>query len=79
VEFVFERPTLAIPATKKEYLMIVRKTEKDSAVVTEFVLKGGKYRIRSAFVLTDGQLDKKIEKSRQEPGSHFPKFFVVPT
>ena len=60
VEYVFTNPTGAIPASKDEYTIVYRRNGADKVVVTEFILRGGKYRVRSAYTMTEGQLDRKI-------------------
>lgn len=63
VEYVLNNPTDVLPATKGEYTLLVRSNGKDRAAVVEFVLRGGKYRVRSAYIMEEGQLDIKKEKA----------------
>jgi hypothetical protein len=65
VEYVMENPTHILPATKDEYVLMARTNGKDKAAVVEFVLRGGKYRVRSAFNMAEGQLEAKIEKAQR--------------
>ncbi len=65
VEYVLEKPTYSMKATKKEYDFLVRTNGKDKGTVVEFKLKGGKYRVRSVFILDDGQLETKFNKAKE--------------
>lgn len=60
VEFVLAHPQISMPASHEGYTLLVRSNERDRAVVTEFELRGGKYRVRSAYVLEEGQLNEKL-------------------
>lgn len=68
VEYVLENPDIAIEATEPKYTMLVRRNGEDKATVVEFKLRGGKYRVVSAYVLDPGQLERKIEKLRARGG-----------
>ncbi|BBO16507.1 zeta toxin [Candidatus Brocadia pituitae] len=63
-EYVLEAPQYILPVSKEEYTLLVRRNGKDRAAVVEFILKGGKYRVRSAYELTEGQLDIKLKKAQ---------------
>lgn len=63
VEYVVENPSDILPATKDEYTLLVRSDGQDRAAVVEFVKRGGKYRVRSAYILEEGQLEVKREKA----------------
>lgn len=65
-EYVLEKPTFAIPATKKDYTYLIRTNGKDKGTVVEFVKRGGKYRVRSSFPLADTQLETKLNKARED-------------
>lgn len=73
VEYVLAKPSIAIPATQEGYTLLVRKNGGNKAAIVEFVLKGGKYRVRSAYTLDKGQLERKIEMLKQQLGSQFPE------
>lgn len=64
VEYVLESPQYILPASKEEYTLLVRKNGKDKAAVVEFILRGGKYRVRSAYEMTEGQLEIKLKKAQ---------------
>jgi N12 class adenine-specific DNA methylase len=63
VEFVLENPSDILPATKEGYTLLVRSDGKNRAAVVEFVKRGGKYRVRSAYILEEGQLEIKKQKA----------------
>lgn len=73
VEYVVAAPQYSLPATKKEYTLLVRRNGADKAVVVEFLLRGGKYRVRSAYVMDTGQLERKLKKAGPG-GSSVPPF-----
>ena len=71
VEYVMENPTDILAASKPEYTLLVRENGGDKAAVVEFELKGGKYRVHSAYTLDEGQLAIKKQKAQRgvsEPG-----------
>jgi hypothetical protein len=68
VEHVLSGPTVSMEASKPEYTLLVKRNGKDRAAVVEFRLRGGKYRVRSAYVMNVGQLEVKIEKLRAQGG-----------
>ncbi len=70
VEYVADDPTHIIPAAKPEYTMLIRRNGKDRVAVVKFELKGGKYRVRSAYTLDQGQLERKL--GNQQEGSQGP-------
>ncbi len=78
VEYVFAAPEYFFSATKKEYAMLVRTNGKDKGVVVDLELKGGKYRVRSAIILDDGQLKTKLEKAKQAGEPIFQFRYVNP-
>lgn len=59
VEHVLAAPDFAMPATKEEYTLLVRRNGADKVTVVEFALRGGKYRVRAAYTFTPGQLERK--------------------
>lgn len=65
VEYVMEKPTGFLPATKETYTLVYRRNGGDKATVVEFVKRGGKYRVRLAFKMSEGQLERKIKKARR--------------
>jgi hypothetical protein len=65
VEYVLGNPTGFLPATNEGYTLVYRQNGGDKAAVVEFVLRGGKYRVRSAFNMTKGQLQTKIERAQR--------------
>jgi len=68
VESVLANPTLEMPASKPEYTLLVRRNGKDRVAVVDFELKGGKFRVRSAYTMNDGQLENKIKEARARGG-----------
>jgi len=68
VEYVLENPSVILPGNMPDHRMIVRQNGADKAVVLEVELKGGKYRVRSAYTLLKGQLETKMEKASQGGG-----------
>jgi len=68
VDHVLSNPTLEMEATKREYTLLVRRNGKDKVAVVDFELKGGKYRVRSAYTLNEGQLEAKIKEIRARGG-----------
>ena len=72
VEHVLEKPDYKLPATKEDYTLLVRSNGSDRAAVVEFVLKGGKYRVRSAYTMSRGQLEAKLQKIRPQGGRSEP-------
>lgn len=75
VERVINDADFAMPASKEEYTLLAKRGPDDQAVVVEFELRGGKYRVRSAYKFTAGQLDKKLEEAARRWGGT-PKFLV---
>ena len=65
VEYVMDNPTGILPATKDGYTMLYRSNGVDKATVVEFNLRGGKYRVYSAYTLNKGQLGIKIQKAQR--------------
>ena len=63
VEFVLDNPSDIMTASKDEYTLLVRNDGEDRAAVVEFALRGGKYRVRSAYIMKSGQLETKKEKA----------------
>ncbi len=55
--------------------MLVRRNLKDREAVVEFELRGGKYRVRAAYELDEGQLQTKL--GNQQGGSHSPECLVA--
>jgi hypothetical protein len=53
------RPTDNLHAPDPRFQMLVRSNGEDKATVIEFTIRGGKYRVRSAYTLTKGQLEIK--------------------
>ena len=45
MEHVLAAPDFAMPATKEEYTLLVRRNGEDKVTVVEFELRGGKYRV----------------------------------
>ena len=72
VEYVMDRPEYFLPATKPEYTLLVRRNGADKVTVVEFQLRGGKYRVRSAHLLSEGQLERKLQKAADQGGSSGP-------
>ena len=62
VQYVLEKPTEYMEATKPEYMMIIRSNGAPKVAVVDLRLKGGKYRVKSAYTLAEGQLEAKREK-----------------
>ena len=60
VEYVLQNPDYAIPASNKRFTLLVRKNKENKTCVVEFTLRGGKYRVRSAYVMSNEQLHKKL-------------------
>lgn len=56
---------IAMPATHVEYTLLValRDHEDHQAATIEFVLRGGKYRVRNAQKMPQTQLDVKLDKA----------------
>ncbi|MFZ5584660.1 MAG: hypothetical protein ACOZHQ_01895 [Thermodesulfobacteriota bacterium] len=72
VEHVMAWPEYLLPATKPEYTLLVRRNGADKAAVVEFQMRGGKYRVRSAYRLSAGQLERKLAKAADQGGSSGP-------
>ncbi|HOI95559.1 MAG TPA: PLxRFG domain-containing protein [Syntrophobacter fumaroxidans] len=68
VERVLDEPSMEMEATKPEYTLLVRRNGEDKAAVVEFRLKGGKYRVKSAYVMDAGQLELKIADLKARGG-----------
>ncbi len=78
VEYVIDNPEYILPVTHEDYKLLVRGNGKNKATVVEFVYRGGKYRVRSAYIIKEGQLEIKKEKaqsavSKPSPESIFDK------
>lgn len=72
VEYVMEAPEYNLPASHPTYRMLVRRNGGDKATVIEFELKGGKYRVISAYKMWEGQLERKIEKAQHAVSEPIP-------
>ncbi len=69
VEYVLGEPTFKLPASDPRYDLLIRSNGGDKAAVVEFELRGGKYRVRSAYRFDEGQLAVKIAKAKlMDPG-----------
>jgi phage gp29-like protein len=67
VEKVMAEPHLILPGSEDDHRMIVHQaTDGDRASILEVQERGGKYRVRSAYTLTAGQLATKIKKAGGE-------------
>lgn len=61
VESVMSRPTYIFQGNVADHRMLVRTNGANHAVALEVVFKGGRYRVRSAYVLSDEQLQTLID------------------
>ncbi|MBF0564059.1 MAG: hypothetical protein HQK89_02325 [Nitrospirae bacterium] len=67
IEYVLDRPGFKLPESDPNYTLLVRRNGGDRAAIIEFQLKGGKYRVVSAYTLDEGQLERKIEALNAVP------------
>lgn len=63
VDYVLKHPTHILPGNMEDHKLIVHRGDTDAAVALEIILKGGKYRVRSAYQLTPGQFEHKWSKA----------------
>ncbi len=63
VDYVLKHPTHILPGNMDDHRLIVHRGQSDSAVALEITLRGGKYRVRSAYQFTPGQFDRKWKKA----------------
>lgn len=63
VDFVMKHPTHVLPGNMDDHRLIVHRGKSDRAVALEITLRGGKYRVRSAYQFTPGQFDQKWKKA----------------
>ncbi len=56
VESVMSRPTYIFPGNVVDHRVLVRTNDANHAVALEIIFRGGKYRVRSAYILSDQQL-----------------------
>jgi hypothetical protein len=64
VEEVLQRPDYIFPANQPDHRLLVRTNGDHRAVALEIIYRGGKYRVRSAYVLTDVQLQTMLNKQQ---------------
>lgn len=67
VEHVMAAPTEIMPGNMPDHRMLVRANGGNKGVALEVELRGGKYRVKSAYVLTDAQMMK--GRSAAGPGA----------
>jgi hypothetical protein len=65
IDDVFARPNLILPGNRPDHRLIIREgdTPRQKAAVLEIEKRGGKYRVRSAYVMTPAQVEVKKGKS----------------
>lgn len=68
VEYVLESPDYAMAASDDRYTLLVRTNGTEKAAVIEFREDKGKSRVRSAYTMSLGQLQIKIEKEKARGG-----------
>jgi hypothetical protein len=68
IEYVLAGPAHKFPGMTENVVLLVRRNGKDKAVAVEIERVGGEYRVKSAYDLAPGQLERKIEKANQSGG-----------
>jgi len=63
IEFVLDGPEFILKASHEPFTLLIRRSDVNHVAIVEFVLKGGKYRVKSAHNITNDQLIHKIEKA----------------
>lgn len=69
---VMAGPSHVLPGAEPDHRLVVRRMGADRAVAVEIVLRGGKHRIRTAYILDPGQFDMKVRKALN-PSSAVPE------
>lgn len=68
VEYVMDKPEYRMLATYEGYDMLVRRNGKNKSIVIELKYKGGKYRVVTAIILSNEQMDNKIKALEKSGG-----------
>jgi SPP1 gp7 family putative phage head morphogenesis protein len=63
VEHVLDNPTEVLPGNEPDHRLLVRSNGGHKAAALEIVKRGGKYRVKSAMVLTDAQMTMKRQNA----------------
>jgi hypothetical protein len=69
VEAVMHGPSDIFPGAEPDHRLIVRRMGQDRAVAVEVELRGGKHRVRSAYIFDPGQYETKREKALGAPSA----------
>lgn len=70
VEYTFEAPTHILPGNEPDHRLLVRTNGGNKAAVLEIELRGGKYRVKSAYTIPDDQLARRLEDVGRRQGGN---------